>query len=370
MDSKQLKKRGMSSFTPTKISTVKLIAIGDLHFQTSNKIQTDISTASILSTVSLHNPDLIVVLGDSLHKHSVIDMDPLNRLRLFLLELAKIASVYLLVGNHDLRNEHSALTDEHSLNVFKEFKDVFVCDKPRVVTYHHLKLVMCPFTPPGMFKQALNTLNSESFGWRDSHTIFAHQEFKGVQLGAKVSVDGDRWLKRYPLVVSGHIHHAHWLQSNIYYTGNSIQHTFAEEYNKSIASITYSGGKATIQTLPVEGIKKCLHTASVEEAEKWSPPEINSPNSNGDSVIWRLVVNDTPALVAAFKKSPHPTRLKKEGIQVKYQLVSPCSGCTQSDSSIDRLHIDVIDILSQKVADCGNTSLQEKFEILVSETSG
>ena len=158
-------------------TAVKIIAIGDLHFQTDNKIQTDVSTASIISTTSSHNPDLIVVMGDSLHKHSVIDMDPLNRLRLFLLALAEIAPVYVLVGNHDMRNERASLTEEHSLNVFKEYQDVYVCDKPHVVRCNGLKFVMCPFTPPGCFKQALETITSKSFDWRNSNTIFAHQTF-------------------------------------------------------------------------------------------------------------------------------------------------------------------------------------------------
>ena len=58
---------------------MKVLAIGDPHFKTSNIKEVDMFLDRIKSLCIHETPDLIVILGDLLHEHERLHTTPLNK---------------------------------------------------------------------------------------------------------------------------------------------------------------------------------------------------------------------------------------------------------------------------------------------------
>ena len=58
---------------------MKVIAIGDPHFKTSNIVEVEMFIDRIEQLSRDINPDLIVILGDLLHEHERLHTTPLNK---------------------------------------------------------------------------------------------------------------------------------------------------------------------------------------------------------------------------------------------------------------------------------------------------
>ena len=95
------------------------------------------------------------------------------------------------------------------------------------------KLVFLPFIPTGRFVEALD---SDDEPWKDADMVFAHQEFRGAKMGAKISEEGDEWKEDWPSVISGHIHDRQILR-NIYYTGSCLHNDFSDINTKKFVSL-------------------------------------------------------------------------------------------------------------------------------------
>lgn len=215
-------------------SNLKIIAIGDQHFQIGNITDVDIFIEKILILINSINPDIIVCLGDLLHTHERLHTVALNKAIEFINYLRNITKTFILVGNHDYVNNSQFLTDNHWLNPFKEWKNVVVVDKPINYNINGHNLCFMPYVFPGRFKEALNSINID---YKKFDIIFAHQEFKGCKMGAIISTDGDSWELDYPHIISGHIHSKQRIQDNIYYTGACMQHAFGESEKNTIPLI-------------------------------------------------------------------------------------------------------------------------------------
>jgi DNA repair exonuclease SbcCD nuclease subunit len=103
---------------------VNILVIGDPHFKVSAVPEHDKMCKSIIENIKNRKIDLIVVLGDILDRHETIHVSPLTRSIKFLGELIKIAPVYSLIGNHDLKNNKQFLSDEHGFSSFKLLNDL------------------------------------------------------------------------------------------------------------------------------------------------------------------------------------------------------------------------------------------------------
>ena len=99
------------------------------------------------------------------------------------------------------------------------------------------KFIFVPYVPPGRFEEALRTLKDD---WISASCIFAHQEFAGCKMGAIVSIEGDKWDIKNPIVISGHIHSKQQPQKNIYYSGSAMQHAFGESAKNIIAFFSFT----------------------------------------------------------------------------------------------------------------------------------
>lgn len=221
---------------------IKILAVGDLHFDAKNVAQTDAVSREICEVVANDRElDAVVILGDVLNRFATDSVHVLSRAVSFLRsvrkELAKHddadrhkepgrlppaegRQLWVVIGNHERPNRHAFLTDEHQLTALSEWPNTVVADKVVATTLRGRKFVLVPYVEPGRFLEALGTLPPDEADWRRSFALFAHQEFYGAKLGgAGPSVSGDRYPLDAPLCISGHIHEFSQPQPNILYPG-------------------------------------------------------------------------------------------------------------------------------------------------------
>lgn len=217
-------------------NSVNVLAIGDLHFKKNYIHRGKEVFSETLKIIKKKNFDFIVLLGDILHDHEVVDTTTFNLACNFIHKLSEINNVFVIIGNHDYINNSQFLSDNHPFNPLKKWKGVNIIDKPKLVQCKDKQFLMCPYVYPGRFLEAIDSIDD----WYLSDCIFCHQEFKGCKMGAFISDKGDVWDTSYPQIVSGHIHDHQIPQDNIFYTGSAIQHGFNESSSKYIFELRFS----------------------------------------------------------------------------------------------------------------------------------
>ncbi len=280
-----------------------IICIGDPHFQTSNIPEVEVFMARLDAWLSTVCPALIVMLGDLLHTHENLHVDPLNKACEFIKMLSRHATTYAIVGNHDMISNNQFLTGYHWLNVFKGWENVTVVDEVKHLELHGEKLVFCPYVQPGRFQEALSTGPE----WRDAARIFAHQEFKGCKMGAIVSEIGDEWSSELPPVVSGHIH-SNQRVGNVYYPGSALQHAFGES-DKAIIACVHQTGEITEHDMGLP--RKRIEYTTVAEVQA-------RPVAPTDGSV-KLSMTGTTAEIKAFKKTNTFKSLGEAGYRMAFK---------------------------------------------------
>src|SRR5665647_464418 len=232
--------------------SIKCLVIGDCHFSVSNLLDADAFIEKAETAVRRLKPDFIVCLGDQLDKHEQCHMDPYIRACTFLEKMASYAPTFLNVGNHDRRNNQDFQSPDHFFVGMKHCPNLTIVDtaiKTEVTSKKDPNVkgnfLFVPYVAPGRFYEALDSIDLHELGadtWRSPSidAIFAHQEFKGVQLGPIKSVNGDLWDVTWPLVITGHIHDYQVLQPNLIYVGTPMQHAFSEAPNKAITLFDFN----------------------------------------------------------------------------------------------------------------------------------
>jgi metallophosphoesterase superfamily enzyme len=214
---------------------MSILAIGDPHFKLDNNEETLQFTSEVEDYIKDNDSvELIVVLGDILHTHEKLHTFALNNAVLFFKTLLKYKKVCCLVGNHDATSNTIFLSDNHWMNILKGWKDLTIVDYPTQVQLTNFNITLCPYVPEGRFIEALNLIPN----WKESDIIFGHQLLNGAKMGMIIAKDVEEWSEEYPLCISGHIHDKQWINKKLYYTGSSLQHSFADTDDKSIALIT------------------------------------------------------------------------------------------------------------------------------------
>ena len=221
------------------MSKVKVCCIGDPHFKENNiKEAKEIIEKTILF-VKEEKLDFLTILGDTLHSHEKYYEGPFNLAMEWLWKLQEIVPVFLIIGNHDLKNNKQFLSTNHAFNSCKVWPNITICDNVVIRDIKGLRFTFVPYVFPGRFLEALETSTEV---WESSECIFAHQEFKGCALnGTIVSTVGDKWESGNPRIISGHIHGEQTLvpedkeDSNyIYYPGSIMQEAFGEKDNNAL----------------------------------------------------------------------------------------------------------------------------------------
>lgn len=285
-----------------------ILTVGDPHFKVSNVQDSTQMTLALLKLATELKPTLIVVLGDVLDRHETIHVTPLTQACKMLKQLAEIAQTYVLIGNHDRPNNSDFLSEQHPFTALKGWPNLTIVDKviDASCIYHGQTLTFVPYVPPGRFLEALN---SNGTAWKQSMVIFAHQEFKGAQMGAIKSTEGDEWPLDHPYVISGHIHDYHQLQTNVLYTGTPMQHAFGDRDDKTVTLVTIDG-EVSHKQISLGLPKRFIVHLKPSQIELYEPPT---------GCMIKIVVNGTMAELKTVAKLDRIKQLIKLGIKVVYK---------------------------------------------------
>lgn len=290
---------------------VNVLVIGDPHFKVNNVRETDEMVNNIMEVSKTKEIDIIVVLGDILDRHETIHVSPLTRAIDFLQRLKEIAPVYVLIGNHDMKNNRQFLTKEHPFIALKGWTEdrMTICDE---VTYREIKgkkFMFVPYLPHGRFIEGLETYEGEET-WSEMDCIFAHQEFYGAQMGAIVSTEGDKWALDNPLVISGHIHDYNKLQDNILYVGTPIQHSFGDNINKTISYITFLRRGYNEERIDLKVRKKKIIRMTCEDVNTFVLPE---------HYDLKIIISGHSGDIKAIMKHHLISQWKSQGYKIVYK---------------------------------------------------
>ena len=127
--------------------TVEVLCIGDPHFQVDNIPEVDLFTEKILNLAKEKLPQLIVILGDTLHTHERLHTIPFNKANDLIYQLSTIALTYVLVGNHRSEREPTG-----SINLKSGAHNFWKMEGAQKVTFSiqnlysqmHFRSQMCP----------------------------------------------------------------------------------------------------------------------------------------------------------------------------------------------------------------------------------
>ncbi len=290
---------------------ITALIIGDTHFKVSNVRETDPMVEEIVKLASDIKPDIIVLLGDILDRHETIHVSPLTRAIKFMSRLVEIADTYVLIGNHDLKNNRQFLSDEHPFVSVKYWNHIHhnikIIDTTTTVKIKNHIFVFVPYVPPGSFREALEYSNE----WKYATCIFAHQEFKGCKMGAITSIEGDEWSLSHPFVVSGHIHDYQEPQVNILYTGTPIQHAYGDHHDKTVSLIQFESPHIrNHKRIDLHLPKKHIIRINSSDVSTYKP----SPNSH-----LKIIISGTSGEIKAIMKHPNIDIWKSLGHRIVYK---------------------------------------------------
>ena len=320
--------------------TTNILFIGDPHFKIDNILEVDLLIERVEKIAKEKQPDLICIGGDLLHEHERLHSIPLNKAYTFIDKLRKLSLVVVLVGNHDMVSQSRMMliedyipTDKpdihrtydnfkfrwsrrvqlfnmnHWLNAMKKWDNVIIVDQVVELNINNSKFIFVPYVPPGRFEEALNTLDTD---WKDANIIFAHQEFAGCKMGSIISVEGDRWDKNYPNVISGHIHSKQSI-GNVYYPGAIMQHAFGESEINIIAYITVEGDEKEydVQEIDLGLPRKKIVYMDVEDIDEYVLPDTE------DKI--KITLNGNYNDFKALKKTKKYKELVKKDVKVVFK---------------------------------------------------
>lgn len=221
---------------------MSVLIIGDLHIKTNNERQIAIATIDIMETIINNHIAFIVILGDTLDNMGKIDMECLCRAAdLFELLATTGKHIFILIGNHDRKNNREYMNNRHPFRGFDKYPGITIVSSCFVYDFQlkdigidtdkKLKICFVPYVPNNMYMKALQDckINPEEIS-----LFFSHSEFEGCKINKLSKTKCDIWPKNYPLNISGHIHNYEIVQDNLIYVGTPFQHDYTEPPNKGI----------------------------------------------------------------------------------------------------------------------------------------
>ncbi len=304
---------GLPPRSPAPKSKVICLAIGDPHFKTDNAVQTELLVQKSLALIEELNPTFVVVLGDVLHQFERIHVAPLTRAVKWLREISQLCALYVLIGNHDRRNNSIFLSDEHPFNSLKDWDNAVIVDTPVLEHIKGHKFLFCPYVQPGRLAEALGMVGDYS----SVTALFAHQEFFGAKNGVVISSEGDQWPLDAPLAISGHIHDYDLLQPNLVYTGTPLSLGISDTVRKTVSLFTFTEDSKWSEERIDLGIPRTLR---IDIDVNWGREKILAALPTGTEDIVYLVVSGS---AAELRKILGPAKLKElmQHMKISYRAV-------------------------------------------------
>lgn len=339
---------------------VTALVIGDPHFKASRQKEGREFVEKMIEKAVELTPEFIVILGDSLDTHETAKQGPFDLLHDLLSVLVNIAHTYLIVGNHDYINQSQFLSDKHFFNPYKKWENLTVVDRPIYREINAHAFVFCPYVQPGKFVEALNVLVEEGQMWDLADCIFAHQEFAGCKMGAKISTAGDGWDESYPPVISGHIHDAQTLNDQIFYTGSSIQHAFGESTKKRVWFVEFGSDEPPFFSVEKHDLgmkaKKMMYL-TVKEVEDFNVKQL-------DKYEIKMSLKGTSEEFKVFRRSKTYEQLAKLGVKFAYQKVDDVT--SDKIGKRTREHVSFLNVLSKVVKEKSDP-VQKMYKMVIED---
>lgn len=335
----------------------RALVVGDPHFKPKNVSDVEVAIRESLRICRQVKPDFVVLLGDILDTHEVVYTQAYRRACLWIEMLSRLAPVYVLMGNHDYINQTQFLTDEHIFGALKFWPNVTIVDHVMATTIGNQLFVFTPYVEPGRLGDALATLTHVD--WTLAHTLFAHQEFRGVKMGHITSVEGDDWDATWPNVITGHIHETQIIEPKIYYPGSMMQHAQGDMSFKSLWEVTFlPDGSLDIQPHVMSGIKsRKTIDLTMAEVYTWDL-------SLADEYHVRLRITCSDEEKSIFLKSQRLQELTAKGVQPKY--ITPKVRHTHERVTMGRDHASFRHILHELIQQ-KSPAVQDMYAQLVSQ---
>jgi DNA repair exonuclease SbcCD nuclease subunit len=321
---------------------MKVLAIGDLHYKSTNTAIMPKVEENLLAIVEETQPHKIVLLGDILDRHETVHTDHLNAAIAFIEKLRQRVPTYVLMGNHDLSSNRVYLEPQHAFNALKGRENLEIVDAPLLEG----PLLFMPYVPNGMFMKAVGNLHTQAA------VVFCHQEFKGASFGHLRSESPDEWPSDASLLISGHIHDRQALQPNLLYAGTPFQQAFGESLDKTVCLVELTPGKYPSFThLPTNMPKRITLELSIDEI---ADLDIN-PND-----LYRIQIKcPSPSAWQAFRKTKDYKKLI--AMNVKLMPITDKPNADKNTSTTRKSYLQVLqDLVNQdKESALLNTVLQE-----------
>ncbi len=282
---------------------MSFLICGDPHFSTSNKVESLILIEDFIDYIHEYKPTAVVILGDMLHKHGIIDMVPHNNIIKFLKKINDTGVLlFCLIGNHDRISNDVSMTDEHVFNSLKKWDRTFIVDRGFEYTFispsndgenNEIKALFMPYVPDNTFFKCIDECNLSLY---DKNIVFSHQLFNGCDI-AKLITSTGKFIEDYPedapLNIAGHIHEYQDL-GNLIYVGTPFQTTFSESIDKKVMLLNISSDNTfTIKRLPLNILPKQTFTLDVTELYSFVIPEgIIKLKITGDSNLAKKIMSE------------------------------------------------------------------------------
>jgi DNA repair exonuclease SbcCD nuclease subunit len=338
------------------MTTTKILFIGDPHFQITNLPEVELFTEHITTIATERKPDIIIIAGDLLHTHERLHTTVLNKAYDFVDAMRNITKTYILVGNHDYISNTQYLNDNHWMNSMKKWHNVEIIDRVRHLKVGDESFVFVPYVYVGRFTEALETLGDDSL-WKNADCIFAHQEFEGCKMGAIVSVDGDKWNPKHPLVVSGHIHSRQRPQPNVYYCGTPMQHAFGESENNVVPYFEFADGKHVLEEIEMKLPRKKIVYLDVTEIDNYKQTE-------SDDKI-RITVSGSYDQFKALKKTKKYKDMLGDGMKIVFRPEKLSE--KEIVENVDKSVCDFPTILNTIITKQKNPHLLQAYDLVVNQ---
>lgn len=296
---------------------MKVLVIGDPHIKSDDIHESEQLIQRMVQIANQEKPNLIVVSGDILDRMDVANVRAHVTSTNLLRSLYPIASLLVLIGNHDLPSPKAYLSDQHFFTPLYEWPSTMVVDiQCKVFEIDGVKMAAVPYVANGRFQEALNS--NPEYDPNVINIIFAHQQFIGCNMNGIISSTGDRWSSELPLVISGHIHQ-HQMINGVIYVGTPRQSSFRDTLDKSVSlfeissqdngGILSNGMYVFERRIPVGLPIKVKIVISVNQINTWVVP----PNAKV-----KLEITGTHAEIAAAKEHCNIGIWKNQGIKVTY----------------------------------------------------
>jgi DNA repair exonuclease SbcCD nuclease subunit len=261
---------------------MKLLYVGDMHVTPSKLDECNRLIQLIDATATAKGVDLIVLLGDQFHTHSVIHLSVLSFWQSALRTLAKTTPVAVIVGNHDRSGDES---DTANAMMTLLGPRTHIVDGPTV--FENL-LVMCPY-----YDRPEHLVNGAAL-YPDVPVLVCHQTFQGSTYeNGFYAKDGlDPNLIPQKLIISGHIHTPQSFDK-VWYPGSPRWQSISDaNVQRAIWYVEHAADGSIIdkQAIPTNTVCRAIYSFEDREGTPMVLPE-------GDDVSILVDVYGTPKYV-------------------------------------------------------------------------